>query len=944
MPQQASRPMEIDAQSVPSLCRRGGHTPAEFMRMKAWFQDMMRLISTGQVTELTFPDCLSSEARKCCHQVAGKQKLYHESVTQGTSRHLTVRLPAAAPMPSPSSAPTVSQASAPTVSQALPATEAAGAASHHAAAGSVAAAAGIASEPRERLGANAPCPSVPRGCPVRGCRARSTSMAAYSKMKQCWSCICKGTPQHVLDHHEGKWTVSEARTKQIRQQLSVHERRQSSSAAADTLASVQEASRSEPHEQSLLASLQPGSVHIAKYKGALTSALAEKDELIDKVVKARTEAALSKQTSLQQKAELLKSQAESSKLRETSKQKEQLHQQTRFRLEEQVNKSGQKAASKEACAQTSMKDAQAATQDAKRARKETASMQRAAALDAKAKEDALAELGNVHNLAQERLQVIEALRVQAAVAAETSLIDGQARASEVAEKQRLANVVQSQMDASVTQHLTIQAKDDEIDALRAHLAQLQGQREFEMAAGSADEMGSLFGPGPSLCGGGQSVLPVLPANVSSQGVDADDIAAKVDQQDEVQTALVDLCDDNEDTGLEEPGEKPKAKRARIQLRWDEFDHPECAGKKIEESITKPGKLIFKMQCAHCKEWRVMRNDYDPNHFIRHLATCPAKLKACAAKNASSLTRFFTTSESILCVNEGRIPVSGKPESPAILGQVRAGAASHQVGHAPLIADTVQICRGVGPWNFSLQLSEQLSEQCRLALGAQYDSKCCQLCMSVWFEFENAAAQASQSRGPWKTKGDDFKLIKACSCEGATAPQNLSLQKVPSDFQSMCGGRWPCCMQCSALSKVVRQARARNLKLVEASLILHFLRTNDTSHIPMLKAVIHSSSKSTPAWRQSAFDEFKEQCKIKRDYLEFKRDDGFVLGTDLTSDWRKFLRSLNYCVAVNKGNIREKVFTSAFKAFVSGIMSIVVSKVGLFESQFEPRLNRLFNRQ
>ena len=36
-----------------------------------------------------------------------------------------------------------------------------------------------------------------------------------------------------------------------------------------------------------------------------------------------------------------------------------------------------------------------------------------------------------------------------------------------------------------------------------------------------------------------------------------------------------------------------------------------------------------------------------------------------------------------------------------------------------------------------------------------------------------------------------------------------------------------------------------------------------------------------------FAEFKDKCKARMDYLEFKMEDGAVLGDDMTSDWKKF---------------------------------------------------------
>jgi len=138
------------------------------------------------------------------------------------------------------------------------------------------------------------------------------------------------------------------------------------------------------------------------------------------------------------------------------------------------------------------------------------------------------------------------------------------------------------------------------------------------------------------------------------------------------------------------------------------------------------------------------------------------------------------------------------------------------------------------------------------------------------------------------------------CTGSSDPEHLSLHKVPTDFVDMCGNRWPCCGACVLLAKAVSQGTDRNAKLVQASLIVNFLRVNDTTHIKYLKPVIHSSTKATTAWRKEPFEEFKEQCKVKRDFLEFKREDGAVLGSEMTSDWRMFLKNLTYCITVNKG--------------------------------------------
>ena len=124
-------------------------------------------------SEVQFPDCLSTEARKCCHQVAGRRQLFHESVTQGTSRLLMVRLRA-----SPAIA---------------------------------------VSAPRERLAANASLPQpagqpkAPDRCQSLGCTSQRFTAVVYSTTKHLFTTNCK--QGHVHDWYNERWLPDQARLK-----------------------------------------------------------------------------------------------------------------------------------------------------------------------------------------------------------------------------------------------------------------------------------------------------------------------------------------------------------------------------------------------------------------------------------------------------------------------------------------------------------------------------------------------------------------------------------------------------------------------------------------------------------------------------------------------------------------------------------------------------------
>jgi len=183
-------------------------------------------------------------------------------------------------------------------------------------------------------------------------------------------------------------------------------------------------------------------------------------------------------------------------------------------------------------------------------------------------------------------------------------------------------------------------------------------------------------------------------------------------------------------------------------RWNNFSHPSCADKHIEEHPQSPGKLVFTIKCRHCKEWKKMKNEYDPSHFIGHVDKCPKRKAEEAAQSGSSgLKRFFGVAR------------------PATTTQQATVARSSAEGPFCSLPEIMKSCRGVGPWHFATDIDDPLADQGRLALGTEFDKKMAKLAMWVWFEFETAGAAATWRRGRCKEDSEDWSLYSRSASLG-----------------------------------------------------------------------------------------------------------------------------------------------------------------------------------
>ena len=119
---------------------------------------------------------------------------------------------------------------------------------------------------------------------------------------------------------------------------------------------------------------------------------------------------------------------------------------------------------------------------------------------------------------------------------------------------------------------------------------------------------------------------------------------------------------------------------------------------------------------------------------------------------------------------------------------------------------------------------------------------------------------------------------------------------------------------------VKRIGGRLSKILQCKMLLEYFTTSNTSHVKYLKPIKHMSSKSMPMIHLQALNKLKTVAKARQDFLEFKIEDGGLIGADVSKSDLSMLQNAKLCILTNKRGIRDKAIKGAFAAYVSLLMT------------------------
>ena len=102
----------------------------------------------------------------------------------------------------------------------------------------------------------------------------------------------------------------------------------------------------------------------------------------------------------------------------------------------------------------------------------------------------------------------------------------------------------------------------------------------------------------------------------------------------------------------------------------------------------------------------------------------------------------------------------------------------------------------------------------------------------------------------------------------------------------------------------------------ARLLLAFAISAEAWQIEVLAPVLHCSAKGQKQWREDELARLIELAKARKRFLEFQRDDGGLIGADVSVSDLQLLQQTKVAILNNSGDIRNAAIKGAWAAYVS----------------------------
>ena len=559
------------------------------------------------------------------------------------------------------------------------------------------------------------------------------------------------------------------------------------------------------------------------YAGMYKAVQVERRYLEEKHMHTKVELHQAKETAKQQKVENAQLEARLKTEEEKRKEASMVHKNKEENLKRDLEKSEKKLRHSQENANMWSHDATRARQEAKKARTATDVLQAKFAQTEKDFQRTQEELEYRSKQARDSAKTAQLLQLRASsldeekTELETALAAAKQRASELEEIQleqaRALEADQSRAD------MMIQQKDLEIQQLKALVA-----KQSRSAAWTEEPAE------PAL-------LPEEPAvsDPEDDGIDGRfgmDSHSDFDPHDIANVALPEDAEppheeksegdpDLNDGGTEETisADGPvKRRRVNPEDKWNNYNHPQMAGKKIIWDKEKKTERFYVL-CKWCSKendestWFKMR-PWDGSHFDSHMRTCK-KYKDHLDRStpqANSMRRFIVSK------------TTPEPEE----AQARPQGSNEQMGSTTTndpagnsVPAEFPPCMGVPNFVFAADLEEPLKDQCSNLFGQQWVTQLLHTSTMLWYEVEKDASDATLCYVD-SSEGRSLPTIFSKSCTRGrkvgnpakpwdSTPRMVEVsdtrrEKVPDQFCSALGSLWRHCSQCAMLAEKAERVR------------------------------------------------------------------------------------------------------------------------------------------
>lgn len=699
-----------------------------------------------------------------------------------------------------------------------------------------------------------PLPQPPAKCLI--CDSTTMSPVRYSSRKDCFTVSCRTSGgKHEMDHCGGRWMTAAQR--RARPASQTH----GSACGASSVQDLKDEPVVPPSQRN-----SPGSSALSGKRilaDAIGAATAE-------LVESKTKVRLLEKANRDKVQELVVKENEITKARETHRARCDDIKKARVQLQEQCEKTKKLEASLRA------QQCQIAARDQSLSKMstETAKIQRCAdqhAKDAQRCKQVAAQLEFEAAEAKRELEVAKAAASKATVLA-------QMQEKKTMEMQEALLAKQAKQEELAAQLAAAQQEVDRAQASRDALQSGPGTVTQESTTSQAlSDLTALLEDGPGL------LLPATPTSTSkcvAQGPPmigsfsalapglASECKPVVSLTAEKQCHRTSITEHDELQGLGRREQKRIAKEGA----WEKFNHELCERKIVEPDGT------YKIKCSRCPRPLICKKA-DPTNFTQHV-------------NAVHVRSGWRPRPSATLGPQGIFAFAGWKRA-----SVPKEAPPERVQSQDVPVTANKVCSGILRSAVEQAAKATLRNEVADAVGP----------IPIYKHYVEAClALLKSSNGIRLTWGDgEYTEIK---CKGQ-CDEHVARRQDGGRLHITCKG-------CTGLERLLCKSAASLRNVFNARILLAYSTRPEAWQIQVLAPVDHCSQQGQKQWHAAELLRIKYLARARRHFLEFKRDDGGIVGDDIADDDLQMLKRTQIALLTNAGGIRTKALKGAWAAYVS----------------------------
>ena len=146
---------------------------------------------------------------------------------------------------------------------------------------------------------------------------------------------------------------------------------------------------------------------------------------------------------------------------------------------------------------------------------------------------------------------------------------------------------------------------------------------------------------------------------------------------------------------------------------------------------------------------------------------------------------------------------------------------------------------------------------------------------------------------------------------------ITTRQILEPYAQFLGLTFETCRRCLMVEEeFVVSMMSRIRKVMRAWILTQDVTVCNIGHLQYLTHIKSMNKSGNPYLDHDALVVLKAAARARENLLTFKRDEGAILGTEITKDHKEFLLMAKHCIMNNTGNIQNKILLSGFNAYLS----------------------------